>query len=213
MADDFLGSLIGNSARARILRAFVFNETESLALRELAKRSGISPQALSREIRALEKMGVVRKAKSGPAPKTAWKVPKKKVKRSIAQKKEQAWGLDADFKYVRALSMFVHEVSPVRYDKIVAALKRAGKVSAIIISGAFMGDPTRPLDLLLAGDGLNETRVEQALRALEPHYGREIRYAALSTPEFRYRMTVEDRLIRETLDYPHLVLLDRTKLL
>ena len=66
---------------------------------------------------------------------------------------------------------------------------------------------------LLAADGLNEGRLERAIRTLEPEFGREIRYAAFSTTEFRYRLTVQDRLIRDTLDYPHLVLLDKTRLL
>ena len=76
-----------------------------------------------------------------------------------------------------------------------------------------MGDATRPADLIVALDTLNERRLEAAVRGLEPIFGREIRYAAFSTPEFRYRLTVQDRLIRDTLDFPHLVLLDRTRLL
>ena len=76
-----------------------------------------------------------------------------------------------------------------------------------------MGDPSRPADLLLAADGYNESRIEQAVRKLEPQIGREIRYAVFSTPEFRYRLTVHDRLIRDTLDFPHLILLDKTRLL
>ena len=213
MADDFLAIFIGNTARARIVRAIVFNESEPLTLSQMAKRSGMSPRVVQREVRVLEALGIIRKAKSAPAPKRAWKLSKRKVKKTAAKKTESAWGLNPDFKYARALSMFVHEVSPLRYDKIVAALKRTGKISLIIVSGAFMGDSSRPADLLVAGDGLSEPRVEQAVRVLEPHFGREIRYAILSTAEFRYRLTVQDRLIRETLDYPHLVLLDKGKLL
>ena len=76
-----------------------------------------------------------------------------------------------------------------------------------------MGDPSRPADLLVAADALNEGRLETAVRALEREFGREIRYAAFSAPEFRYRMTIQDKLLRDTLDFPHLVLLDKTRLL
>lgn len=213
MAEDFLGSFIGNTARARILRAFIFSQSEPLTLAQAAKRSGVSPRVGEREIRALEALGIIRRSKSAPTPKAARRLSKKKAKHSSAKKTEAAWGLHPDFKYSRALSMFVHEVSPVRYNKIIETLKRAGKVSIVIISGSFMGDPSRPADLLVVGDGMNDARVEGAVRSLEPHFGREIRYASFSTPEFRYRLTIQDRLIRETLDYPHLVLLDRTKLL
>lgn len=212
MAEDFLGSLLDSPARARILRAFVFNQSEPLTLAQAAKRGGVSSQVAAREIRALEALDIIRKSRSAPAPKAAWRLSKKKPKQSTV-KTEAAWGLDPEFKYSRALSMFIHEVSPVRYDKVTGALRRAGKISVVVVSGSFMGDPSRPADLLVAGDGMNEARVEAAVRALEVHFGREIRYASFSIPEFRYRLTIQDRLIRETLDYPHLVLLDRAKLL
>ena len=107
----------------------------------------------------------------------------------------------------------MHEATPARYDTITTALKRTGRLATIVLSGNFMGDPTRPADLLMAADGINKQRLEVALKGLEQTFGREIRYAAFTTPEFRYRLTVQDRLIRDTLDFPHLVLLDRTRLL
>jgi hypothetical protein len=99
------------------------------------------------------------------------------------------------------------------YDEIVPALKSAGKLSTVVLSGSFMGDESRPADLLVAADRLNERRLDKAVQGLEPVFGTEIRYAAFSIPEFRYRITVSDKLIRDTLDFPHLVLLDRSGLL
>jgi hypothetical protein len=99
------------------------------------------------------------------------------------------------------------------YDEIVEALKRTGKLSAVVLSGSFMGDESRPADMLVAADTLNEEKLESAVRGLEPVFGREIRYAVFSTPEFRYRLTVQDKLLRDTFDFPHLVLLDRSGML
>lgn len=210
MVGDFLSDFIGNPARARIVRALVFAQSEPLARGQIAKRTGASPAIVEREIRILENLGIVRKTRGLPAPKKAWKV-QSAQKRSAHT--DAMWVLNANFKYIRALSMFVHEVSPLRYQRILDAVKRAGKMTVVIVSGTFMGDPTRPADLLVAGDALNESRLELAVRSLEPHFGREIRFATFSTPEFKYRLTVQDRLFRETLDYPHLVLLDKQKLL
>ena len=123
------------------------------------------------------------------------------------------WMLNIEFQHLRALSSFIHEVSPMRHEKIVTALRRGGRLAAVILSGHFLGDPSRPADLIVAADAFNERRLDQAVRHLEPMFGREIRYAAFSTPEFRYRLTIQDRLIRDTLDYPHLVLLDKTRML
>jgi hypothetical protein len=206
--NDFLAQLINDPIRAKVLRVFVFSESRALTLSDAAKRGGLTMRAVEKEVRFFEKLGVLKRdslsimLKNNPARKV-----------SAVDQKNPAWILDPDFKYIRSLSSFVHEVSPVKHDLIVGALRRGGKLAAVILSGNFMGDPSRPADLLLAADAINERRLEQAVRELEPQFGREIRYAAFSTPEFRYRLTIQDRLIRDTLDFPHLVLLDRTRLL
>lgn len=208
MAADFLAQLMGDPVRAKLLRVFVFDETRSLAVADAAKRAAVSQALAEKEIASLERMGVVKRGALSIIIKND---PHKKILAS--KQKIASWGLNPDFKHIRALSSFVHEVSPVEHAAIMGALKRGGKLATVILSGNFMGDPSRPADLIVAADVFNERLLEEAVRQLEPSMGREIRYAAFSTPEFRYRLTVQDRLIRDTLDYPHLVLLDRTRLL
>lgn len=206
MADDFLAKFLGNSNRARIVRTFVFNQTRVFTVSHTAKRAGVNVAAAGREIRALEGMAIIKKAKLA--------IEIGKEKRVITGKQgEPAWIFDPDFKHALALSKFVHEVSPFEYKTVVGALKGSGRLAAVILSGSFVGDPTRPADLIIAVDALNERRLEAAVKGLEPEFGREIRYAVFTTPEFRYRLTTQDRLIRDTLDYPHLVLLDKERLL
>jgi len=207
MADDFLSKVLGNAARAKVLRAFIFSPTELFTLPTVAKRSGAPLKAVAKEIKALEDIGIIKKGKLTI---TLANTSKRLVS---GKQKEQTWHFNTDFKHGRALSKFVHEVSPVSHSSIILALKGSGRLATVILSGSFVGDPTRPADLIIAADGLNEGRLERAIRTLEPEFGREIRYAAFSTTEFRYRLTVQDRLIRDTLDYPHLVLLDRARLL
>ena len=207
MADDFLSKVLGNAARAKVLRAFMFSPAELFTLPTVVKRSGIAAKAAAKEVKALQELGVIKKGKLTIMLANG-------SKRTVGGKqKEQTWHFNADFKHGRALSKFVHEVSPVSHSSIILALKGSGRLATVILSGSFVGDPTRPADLIIAADGLNEGRLERAIRTLEPEFGREIRYAAFSTTEFRYRLTVQDRLIRDTLDYPHLVLLDRARLL
>ncbi|MCE9541043.1 hypothetical protein K8R03_00600 [Candidatus Kaiserbacteria bacterium] len=208
MKEDFLASFIGSKERAQLLRVFVFNPSEVLALSGIVKRSGISAKAASRELKSLEKLGIVKRGKAFAI--TLANGTKRMVQ---GKQKEDMWTLNNDFNQLRPVSAFIHETSPVKYNNIVGALRGGGKISAVILSGAFMGDPTRPADLIVAADPLHERKLESAIRKLEPQFGREIRFAAFSTPEFRYRITIQDRLMRDTLDFPHLVLLDRTRLL
>ena len=208
MKEDFLAQFIGSKDRAQILRVFTFNPSEVLGLSNVAKRAGVSIVAAARELKKLERLGIIKKGKSFAI--TLANGTKRMVQ---GKQREDMWTLNKDFKQLRGVSSFIHETSPVKYDNIVSALRGGGRMSAVILSGAFMGDPTRPADLIVAADPLHERKLESAIRKLEPQFGREIRFAAFSTPEFRYRLTIQDRLIRDTLDFPHLVLLDRTRLL
>lgn len=207
MADDFLGKLMGNVSRAKILRVFFLDQSTVFTSSLAAKRGAVSLRAALKEIKMLEKWGVLKSAKFAITLGNG-------TKRTVGGKqREEAWTVNPSFKHAAALSKFVHEVSPVHYKSILSSLKGSGRLVAVVLSGSFMGDASRPLDLLVAAEGPNEARLETAVRALERTFGREIRYAVFSASEFRYRMTIQDRLIRDTLDYPHLVLLDKTRLL
>ncbi len=206
MTEDFLGKFMGNAARGKVLRVFVFDQSGVFTLAQAAKRSGVSLRVIEKEIKTLEQWGILKKGKFSITLSNG-------TKQIVGRQKEAAWTINPNFKYLGALSKFVHEVSPIHYNSVVVALKHSGRLTTVVLSGCFVGDTARPADLVVAGDSLNESRLEQAVRALERQFGREIRYAAFSTPEFRYRLTIQDRLLRDTLDYPHLVLLDKTRLL
>lgn len=213
MKGDFLGAFIGNTSRARIVRVFIFNQSQSYTAAQLTKRSGVKGKAIMQEIKFLEQLGVIRKGKSENSAPTRKSTKTKQKKKAGKVKLEPSWSLNPEFRHMRALSTFVHEVSPIQYGNIVPALKNSGRLSVVLLSGCFTGDLTRPVDLVVAGDNLNESRIEQTIKGFEPIFGREIRYSTFGTSEFRYRLTVQDHLIRDTLDYPHVVLLDRMHLL
>lgn len=208
MKKDFLALFIDSHGLARVLRAFVFDHSNVFTLSQIARRAGVTLPTAELEVKELTRLGIIKGRSISLTPPS----PKGRGS-SSARKTEKIWFLDPTFKHARALSAFVHEVSPPEYDIVLDALKSSGKLSVVILSGTFLGDASRPVDLLVAGDGMSDTRVEHAVKKLEPVFGREIRYATFSTSEFRYRLTIQDRLMRDTLDFPHTVLLDRSSLL
>ncbi len=205
MVDDFLEVFLGNPTRAKLLRVFFFNQSEVLTAALAAKRTGATLSITEKEIVVLEHWGVIRPVKFAITLSNT-------TKKVEGKQKERAWTVNTTFKHAAALSKFVHEASPVEHKNILITLKKTGRLEVIVLSGLFVGDPSRPADIVVAGDSINERRFEQAVRSLEPQLGREIRYATFSIPEFLYRLTVQDRLLRDTLDYPHFVLLDKAKL-
>ncbi len=203
---DFLSKLLDSNERARVIRTLISHDTQPLAIGEISKRAGVTPRVALRELKALAGMNLLIRSKRMVV-QTGSARGKKKI-----SKAEECWILDKESRQVKALSLFVHEVSPTQFLEVERALKTTGRLSTVILSGVFMGDPSRPADLIIAGDAMNERRLERVVRDLEPKFGREIRYTLLSTPEFRYRLTVQDRLLRDVLDFPHRVLFNRAGL-
>jgi predicted nucleotidyltransferase len=65
------------------------------------------------------------------------------------------------------------------------------------------------IDLLVVGDKLDEKVLDNSIHKLEAELGRELRFAAFTTEDFRYRVSVYDRLTRDVLDFPHRILFDK----
>lgn len=198
---------MNDPVRARVVRALILNEHAVFSAVQMGKRAGVAPRAAARALAAFASMGIARTSRiAAPVP-----AAKPGKKRATKRKFEQVWFLDPQFPHLRALATFVRDVSPLQYDDVLGALKKTGKLSVVVLSGTFVGDASRPADILIAGDSLSERKMESAMRTLESVFGREIRYASFPTAEFRYRLTVQDKLLRDTFDFPHKILLDRIR--
>jgi hypothetical protein len=183
-----LARLFGSPTRLKTLRLFVFNRDTVFTLDEVAKRTKLSKEAARREVSGLLAAGLLRK---------------KGVHTSVR------YQVDPRFEHFTALTAFIRETTSVRPQKIIATLKRAGTLRLVALSGHFTGIREPQIDLLIVGDHLEERILARAVHALEAELGREIRYASFATADFRYRLGVYDRLLRDVFDYPHRLLIDK----
>lgn len=202
---DFLAELLDSSTRAKIIRLFHATPSAVLTTEEIAKRLQIgSTKETETELKRLQKLQVVKSALC-----TREVVKNKKSRKA----RVSAWtGNESD--YVKALNVFLRDTEPAPENSVLSKLKGVGAVKLVIASGFFASQKENPsrIDLLIVGDKLQERKIATALRTIEAQYGREIAYAVFSTQDFRYRLDIYDRLVRDVLDYPHHVLLDHLKI-
>lgn len=196
--NDFLEHVLGNPSRARIIRLFIQHPRETFTVVEVARRAKVGPHSANTELESLRKTGLLKEEKG---------------KGNSARLKVSYYSINHECRHLNAVSTFVHAISPAQYSEVEQALRRSGRMSIVLLSGVFMGDLTRPADLIIVADQVNDERLEKAVKSFEPKYGREVRYAVFSTPEFRYRLTIKDKILRDILDYPHRVLINRTNLI
>ncbi len=185
---ELLAKLFGSSARLKMIRLFIFNKDTAFTLAEVAERTKISKEAVRREITELLASSLLRK-KGAQAP---------------AQ-----YQVNPHYKHLEALNTFIRETTDIRPQNITKALKRAGVLRLVALSGLFTGVIEAQIDLLIVGDNLEERVLAGVVRSLESELGREIRYASFETADFRYRHGVYDRLLRDVFDYPHRLLIDK----
>jgi len=183
-----IAKLFGSHARLKTIRLFMFNKDSVFTVSEIADRTKLSKDSARREAAELLSTGLVRKKGLGSPTR---------------------YQTNPRFEQLDALDAFIRDTTSVRPQSMIASLRRAGTLRLVALSGFFIGVLESQIDLLIVGDRLDEKVLSKAVRSLEAELGREIRYASFTTEDFRYRLGVYDRLLRDVFDYPHRLLVDK----
>ena len=184
---DGLQKLFGSPARVKLLRLFLFNPRQSFTLPDATKRARVSDSDARKEIRLFTAADIVSRASRG---------------------KGIRYTLNNEFEYVAALQNLLLN-APARGKDIVDRIRAAGTLKMVILSGIFLGEWDGVLDLFVVGDRMKEKKLREEIRKLEAEIGKEIRFTLLSTDEFFYRLNLNDKLVRDVLDYPHSIVFDK----
>ena len=206
--EDFLTRLLGSSSLTKILRLLLFNATECFTTPEVARRAQVTKETARRELQFLQRLGIIKKSTCSYEEQQKRGRGKNATEITV-MKKKPGFVINESSEYLRPLQLFIRDTSPIQHGAITGKLRGVGRLKYVVASGTFVDDATTRVDLLVVGDRLDERKLHNALRTIEADMGRELRYAAFLTDEFRYRLNVYDKLVRDILDYPHLVLLDR----
>ena len=183
---DPLIKLFGSHARLKLLRLFLFNPSKSFTAAEAAARSRVTSPETRRELLNLVAAGLLRRART----------------------KLTRYELNEKFPYLQALKHLLLNTAR-RGETVPERLRSAGGIKLIILTGVFVGDVEGSFDMLIAGDRIRENALREKMKSLEAELGRELRYALLSTADFLYRLNMNDKLVRDVMDYPHRIVYDR----
>ena len=187
---DPLQKLFGSQARLKILRLFLFNPRQTFTLPEAAARARVTEREARREIRLLESIRLIAS-----------------VRRS-SRTKGAHYVLNDNFSQLENLQNLLLNVSE-QGGKLYERIRRTGTIKLIMLSGIFMGEWDGRLDVLIVGDRIKEPLLRARIRNFESEIGKELKFAILGSDEFLYRLSMNDHLLRDLLDYPHKIVFDR----
>ncbi len=200
---DILQKLFGSASRVRLLRLFLMNPEGIFDVEDIAKRSRVAVGPLRKELRMLLEIGFIKDRRY-------LKLVQQK-NGTFVKKSRTGYGLHPKFPYITPLKALVTEISVGR-DDIASRFRGAGNIKVIVIAGIFLDEPDSRVDILIVGDKLNKPVIQNALRHIEAELGKELSYSVMDTPEFDYRYGIYDKFIRDILDYPHMVVVNKLNL-
>lgn len=198
---EALEKLFGGAAIVKILRLFLMNPDEIIEKKDVEKRAKINSTDATKELKMLEEIGLVKHR--------SFFKDKKYKSGKIKKVREKGYLVDNTHKLFLPLQSLLIKNSPMSSNSMIKKLNRHGKVNLVVISGIFIQDPDSRVDLLVVGDSIKEKSMKNTISVIESEIGKQIRYTIFETNDFKYRLGVYDRLIRDILDYPHQVILDK----
>ena len=201
---DVLGKLFGSESKVRIMRLFLFNPEMSFDLESIAARAKATLSVARHEVAALRKGRFIKGRAFIKRPSRT-----DGAKGNGMRKKAGGWVLNPVFPYLRQLRALLIDSGLIKGDELVRKLSGAGRLKLLITAGLFNQNDDSRVDVLLVADHLRRGTLQNAMRGIEAEIGKELRYAAFETSEFRYRLSMYDKLVRDILDYPHKTVLDK----
>ncbi len=182
---EILGKILGNSARVKIMRLFLLNRGKGFTKKDVIERSRVNSLVVGRELRLLSSVNFIKK-------------------RSAVSLE---WYFNSLFKYGGEFEDLLLSSDTLSKQTILNNFKKVGRVKLIIVSGIFIKNHDSRVDLLIVGDKMKRSKIEEGIKKIEAEIGIELVYAIFETKEFIYRLNMYDKLVRDILDYPHEVVL------
>lgn len=186
---DTLEKIFGGVARVKLMRLFLFNPTLYYETSDVVDRSRVEINRARRELNFLSKVGLIKKSSRGG--------------------NTVVWYLNDKFPYLVEFQRLLLQTSLVHKQPIVKKISKLGRIKLIIFSGIFKELWDNTIDILVVADGIKKSTADSVMSSIEAEMGKEIKYAILDSEDFKYRLGVGDRLIRDVLDYPHEVVVDK----
>lgn len=185
---EILGKILGSPAKVKIMRLFLLNFTKGFSNKDIVKRSRINANLVNKETKLLASINFIKKHAKGE------------------------WFFDNSFKYATEVEDLLINSDSLDKNIILNTFKKVGKVKLLLVAGIFIKSKDSRVDLLIVGDKMSRSKIEEGIRKLEAEIGTELAYAVFDTKEFKYRLDMFDKLVRDIIDFPHEAILETKEL-
>ena len=182
-------SLFGSKTRVKLLQLFLNNPNEAYYVREITRMIDEQINSVRRELKNLIGVGIVK---------------------NRAIKNQLYYEVNKEYKYYTPFRQIFSgkkdNKRELAVDSGLADFHALGDVKVVIQTGKLVGSDG-VVDLLIAGDSINKTRLKLVVKGLEKD-GLSLNYVAMNYDDFYYRMSIRDRFVCDILNKKYSVLID-----
>lgn len=216
-----LGKIFGSENRVKLLRFFLANPESQISFLDLLRKVKISKSELKKELKNLININFINELTLIDEIRipVKFKKPTKKQKNKnieiteqkfkIKEIKEDGYEINKNYVLVDSLANLLLDFRHIDRDDLLENFKKYGKIKLLCLGGVFFRDEEGILDVLIVGDALDKEKIDLFIKKLEADFGTELRYAVFESEEFRYRVNMFDRLLKDFWKRPHEKVLER----
>ncbi|MBI2451061.1 MAG: hypothetical protein HYV52_01840 [Parcubacteria group bacterium] len=197
MPSNILEQLFSSVTRPRLLKLFLRHKNDYFTSKEIIRKIKASKESVKKEINFFIKIGLIQS---------------RMIKHPLSKKKERMMFLRPDFYFLKELGDLILKPSIISRKNLIKKIISLGNIKLAVLSGIFINEENTRADLLLVGSRIKQRNLSNFLAGLEAELGKEINYVLLSEEEFRYRMNMFDRFLRDLLEGPHEILIEKIKI-
>ncbi|MFA6917615.1 MAG: hypothetical protein WC285_02135 [Candidatus Gracilibacteria bacterium] len=173
-----LKRLFTSNTRIKLLTLFLLKPDEEFFIRELTRKLAEQINSIRRELDNLKKMGFLK---------------------SKTKNMKKYYCTNKDFIFLEELkSMFVKALSS--NENIAEEVKKMGEVKILVISGLFVEQPTKTVDMLIVGKVDRERLTEYLNNEIKT--ARPVKFSIMTEEDYKYRLSCNDKFITEIINDP-----------
>lgn len=188
--------LFGSRARAELIRFFLNNPHKKFYVREIVRLTDVMLNSVRRELSNLVELGLVIE-KNG----------KDQRRGNVGMTPKKYYGLNPECPFISDLTTLFSKGKMIIEEKIVKRIVQAGEIKYLALMGRFVDDKKSTTDIVIIGDELDMTRLQNIFKALEKETGETVRYTILTMNEYYLRKDIADRFLLNILENPNKVLI------
>ncbi len=171
-----LKRLFTSNTRIKLLTTFLSNPDEEYFIRELTRKLEEQINSIRRELDNLKRAGFL-KAK--------------------LRNRKKFYCVNKDYIFYEELRSMVAKALSTS-ENISKKIAEMGDIKLLVLTGLFLDQPTKTVDMLIVGDVDREKF--QAFLANELHTRRPVKFTLMSEADYSYRRNLNDQFLTQTVD-------------